>query len=46
MWAEGRWTPQQIADRIDGAVGVERMGLIDRLEAYRAAAAAAEKPNA
>jgi NAD(P)-dependent dehydrogenase (short-subunit alcohol dehydrogenase family) len=45
MWTEGRWTPQQIAERIDGAVGVERMGLIERLEAYRAAAAKDEKPN-
>lgn len=39
MWTEGRWTPEQIAERIDATVGVERMGLIDRLEAYRAAAA-------
>ncbi|HUO48943.1 MAG TPA: SDR family oxidoreductase, partial [Acidimicrobiales bacterium] len=45
MWTEGRWTPEQIAARIDGAVGQERMDLIDKLEAYRAAAAATDKPN-
>jgi NAD(P)-dependent dehydrogenase (short-subunit alcohol dehydrogenase family) len=45
MWCEGRWTPELIADRLDGAVGQERMGLIDRLEAYRAAAAAGDTPN-
>jgi NAD(P)-dependent dehydrogenase (short-subunit alcohol dehydrogenase family) len=46
MWTEGRWTPEQIAERIDGAVGQERMALIDRLEAYRAAATTGDKPNA
>ena len=34
MKTEGRWTPEQIAERFD-EVGVERMGLIDRLEAIR-----------
>ncbi|HXX91297.1 MAG TPA: SDR family oxidoreductase [Acidimicrobiales bacterium] len=45
MWTEGRWTPQQIAERIDGTVGQERMGLIDQLEAYRAAASSGDKPT-
>jgi NAD(P)-dependent dehydrogenase (short-subunit alcohol dehydrogenase family) len=45
MWCEGRWTPELISERLDGAVGQERMGLIDRLEAYRAAAAAGDTPN-
>jgi NAD(P)-dependent dehydrogenase (short-subunit alcohol dehydrogenase family) len=45
MRKEGRWTPEEIAARFD-EVGVERMGLIDRLEQYRQAAAAGEKPNA
>ena len=46
MWAEGRWTPEQIAARLDGTVGQERMGLIDRLEQMRQAAASGQKPNA
>ena len=45
MRTEGRWTPQQIADRFD-EVGQERMGLIDRLEQIRQAAASGDKPNA
>jgi NAD(P)-dependent dehydrogenase (short-subunit alcohol dehydrogenase family) len=46
MWAEGRWTPEQIAARLDGAIGQERMGMIDRLEQMRQAAASGERPNA
>jgi NAD(P)-dependent dehydrogenase (short-subunit alcohol dehydrogenase family) len=46
MYAVGRWTPEQIATRLDSTVGQERMGLIDRLEEMRTAAASAEKPNA
>jgi NAD(P)-dependent dehydrogenase (short-subunit alcohol dehydrogenase family) len=46
MWTEGRWSPEEIAARIDGAVGQEKMGLIDRLEQIRQAAASGEKPNA
>jgi len=45
MRTEGRWTPQQIAERFD-EVGQERMGMIDRLEKMRRAAASGEKPNA
>ena len=45
MWAEGRWTPEQIAGRLDGTVGQERMPMIDRLEQMRLAAATGEKPN-
>lgn len=46
VYAEGRWTPEGIADRLDSTVGQEPMGLIAKLEAYRAAAASGEKPNA
>jgi len=46
MWADGRWTPEQIAARLDSTVGQEPMGLIDRLEHMRQAAASGEKPNA
>jgi NAD(P)-dependent dehydrogenase (short-subunit alcohol dehydrogenase family) len=40
VYAEGRWTPEQIAARLDGTVGQERMPLLDQLDAYRRAAAA------
>jgi NAD(P)-dependent dehydrogenase (short-subunit alcohol dehydrogenase family) len=45
MWADGRWTPEQIAARLDSNVGQERMGLIDKLEEIRQAAASGDKPN-
>ncbi|HLX87189.1 MAG TPA: SDR family oxidoreductase [Acidimicrobiales bacterium] len=44
MRTEGQWSPEEIASRF-GEVGVERMALIDRLEEYRKAAAAGDKPN-
>jgi NAD(P)-dependent dehydrogenase (short-subunit alcohol dehydrogenase family) len=46
MFKDGRWTPEEIAARLPESVGVERMGLIDRLEQMRQAAAKGEKPNA
>jgi NAD(P)-dependent dehydrogenase (short-subunit alcohol dehydrogenase family) len=46
MFKDGRWTPEEIEARLPGTVGVERMGLIDRLEAMRKAAAKGDKPNA
>lgn len=46
VYTEGRWTPQEIAARLDSTVGVERMGLIDRLEEIRRAAESGERPNA
>ncbi|HSZ35738.1 MAG TPA: SDR family oxidoreductase [Acidimicrobiales bacterium] len=45
MWADGRWTPEQIAERLDSGIGQERMGLIDKLEEIRQAAASGDKPN-
>jgi NAD(P)-dependent dehydrogenase (short-subunit alcohol dehydrogenase family) len=45
MTKEGRWTPEEIAARIDDGVGQERMPLIDRLEEMRQAAASGDKPN-
>ena len=45
MRIDGRWTPEQIAERFD-EVGQERMGLIDRLEQIRKAATSGDKPNA
>jgi len=46
MYKDGRWTPEEIAARLDSSVGQERMGVIDRLAAMAAAAAAGDKPNA
>jgi NAD(P)-dependent dehydrogenase (short-subunit alcohol dehydrogenase family) len=46
MTTEGRWTPEDIASRLDSEVGQEKMGLIERAEAYRKAAASGQKPNA
>jgi NAD(P)-dependent dehydrogenase (short-subunit alcohol dehydrogenase family) len=46
MYADGRWTPEEIAARLDGNVGQEKMGLIERLDQMRQAAASGEKPNA
>ena len=45
VYADGRWTPEQIAARLDSTVGQERLGLIEKLEEYRKAAAAADKPT-
>jgi len=46
MRSEGRWNPEEIDKRFDADLGVEKMGLIERAEAYRKAAAAGVKPNA
>jgi hypothetical protein len=46
MYKDGRWTPEEIAARIDSTVGQERMAMIERLEAMRQAAASGDKPNA
>lgn len=46
MYAEGRWSPEEIAARIDSTVGQERMPMLDRLEALRQDAASGAKPNA
>ena len=45
MWADGRWTPEQIAERLDDNIGQERMAMIDRLEQMRQAAASGEQPE-
>ena len=46
MYKEGRWSAEEIAEKLPSTVGFERMRLIDRLEEMRRAAAAKEKPNA
>ncbi len=45
MFKDGRWSPREIAERLDGQVGVEKMPMIDRLEAMAKAAASGDKPN-
>jgi hypothetical protein len=40
VFADGRWTPEGIAARLDSSVGQERMPLLDQLEEYRRAAEA------
>jgi NAD(P)-dependent dehydrogenase (short-subunit alcohol dehydrogenase family) len=45
VYTEGRWTPEEIAARLDSTVGQERLALIDQLEAMRQAAASGDKPN-
>lgn len=46
MFKDGRWKPEEIAQRLDSQVGFEKMPMIDRLEAMAKAAASGEKPNA
>jgi NAD(P)-dependent dehydrogenase (short-subunit alcohol dehydrogenase family) len=45
MTKDGRWTVDEIAEKLDDAVGQERMPILDRLEAMAAAAARGDKPN-
>ena len=45
VYAQGRWTPEDIAARLDATVGQERMSMIDKLESMRQAAASGDKPN-
>ncbi|MDG2304949.1 MAG: SDR family oxidoreductase [Candidatus Binatia bacterium] len=45
MFKDGRWSPGEIAERLDGQIGVEKMPMIDRLEAMAKAAASGDKPN-
>jgi NAD(P)-dependent dehydrogenase (short-subunit alcohol dehydrogenase family) len=39
MKKEGRWTPEEIAQRIDSGVGTERLPILDMLDTMAAAAA-------
>jgi NAD(P)-dependent dehydrogenase (short-subunit alcohol dehydrogenase family) len=41
MYTDGRWTPAEIARRLDSSIGQEPMPILAQLEAYRRAAAAA-----
>jgi hypothetical protein len=46
MYTDGRWTPEEIAARLDSTVGQEKMPAIERLEAMAQSAASGAKPNA
>ena len=45
-YAEGGWTPERIAEFLPGAVGVDPMPMLERVEGMAAAAAAGRRPNA
>lgn len=45
MWTDGRWTPEGIAERLPGQIGMNTLPLLDKVQAMRAAAAAGERPN-
>ena len=50
MYKDGRWTPEEIARRLDATIGQEQLPILAKLEAYRKAAAVAAEtgvtPNA
>jgi NAD(P)-dependent dehydrogenase (short-subunit alcohol dehydrogenase family) len=45
MYADERWTPERIAERLDATVGIEKMPFLAKVEEMRAAAAAGDRPN-
>jgi NAD(P)-dependent dehydrogenase (short-subunit alcohol dehydrogenase family) len=45
MKKDGRWTPEEIAERIDADVGAERLPILDLLDTMAAAAAAKKKAS-
>ncbi|MFF4492208.1 SDR family oxidoreductase [Streptomyces sp. NPDC001544] len=45
-YAEGRWTPEAIADFLPGSVGVDPMPMLAQLEAMERAAREGARPNA
>jgi NAD(P)-dependent dehydrogenase (short-subunit alcohol dehydrogenase family) len=46
MHTAGRWTPEEIAARLPGTVGQERMPMLDQIESMSRAAADGARPNA
>jgi NAD(P)-dependent dehydrogenase (short-subunit alcohol dehydrogenase family) len=45
MQTDGRWTPEEIASRIDGEVGQEKLPILEYLAKMREAAEAGARPN-
>jgi NAD(P)-dependent dehydrogenase (short-subunit alcohol dehydrogenase family) len=46
MYKDGRWTAEEIAERLDGSIGQEPMPILAKLEAYRQSAALAAETGA
>jgi NAD(P)-dependent dehydrogenase (short-subunit alcohol dehydrogenase family) len=46
MQTDGRWTPEEIASRIDSEVGQEKLPILEYLAKMREAAEAGARPNA
>lgn len=46
MFNDGRWTPEQIAERLGTSIGTEPLPQLVKAEEMRRAAAAGERPNA
>ncbi|KOT49741.1 MULTISPECIES: SDR family oxidoreductase [Streptomyces] len=45
-YVDGGWTPEKVAEVLTGAVGVDPMPLLERVEGMAAAAAEGRRPNA
>ncbi|MGI5353130.1 SDR family oxidoreductase [Streptomyces sp. CA-250714] len=45
-YADGSWTPRQLADHLPGTVGQDPMPMLERLKEMAAAAARKDRPNA
>ncbi|MFI9233692.1 SDR family oxidoreductase [Streptomyces rimosus] len=45
-YVDGGWTPEKVAEVLPGAVGVDPMPLLERVEGMAAAAAEGRRPNA
>ncbi|TMC51255.1 MAG: SDR family oxidoreductase [Chloroflexi bacterium] len=46
MQTDGRWTPEEIASRIDSEIGQEKLPILEYLAKMREAAEAGSRPNA
>ena len=46
MYTEGRWTPEEIAERLPTSIGTEVLPSLAKVEEMRRAATAGERPNA
>jgi NAD(P)-dependent dehydrogenase (short-subunit alcohol dehydrogenase family) len=42
---DGRWTPEELAERLPAEVGIDRLPMLDYIDMMKAKAAAAEQPS-
>jgi hypothetical protein len=42
---DGRWTPEELAERLPNEVGIDRLPMLDYIDMMKAKAAAAEQPS-